>query len=99
MFAALVPVGPAIAGEVAVGDPAVLWQHLPEGGRDAGFSQYPADFRDWTGFGFSPWGADGGAPWRGLFFRAGDGLRIGAQGSLDPGSGDLRAVVALKLDF
>ena len=99
VFAALVPVGPAIAGEVGAGVTAVPWHRLPADDGDAGFSQYPTEFRDLTGFEFSPREGDEGVPRRGLFFRAGDGLRIGAQGSFDPGSGDLHAIVALKLDF
>jgi hypothetical protein len=98
-LAALVPVSPAIAGEVAADVPPVPWHHvLPDDG-EAGFLQSPAGFRGLTGLEPVLREADDGVPWRGLFFHAGDGLRIGAQGSFDPGSGNLRAMVALKLDF
>jgi len=99
MLAALVPVGPAIAGEVGTGVSPAPWLPLPADDGEAGSRHYPAGFRGSTAFEFVLWEADDGVPWRGLFFRAGDGLRIGAQGSLDPGSGNLRAIVALKLDF
>ena len=98
-LAALVPVGSAIAGEVAAGGPAMLWHHLQVDDGGAGVSHYPRDFRGLMGFEFSPREVGEGVTWRGLFFRAGDGLRIGAQGSFEPGSGNLRAIVALKLDF
>ncbi len=98
-LAALVPVGPAIAGEVAAEVLAVPWQRLPADGWEDGFRQYPAGFRGLTEFELVLREADDGVPWRGLFFRAGDGLRIGAQGSFEPGSGNLRVIVALKLDF
>ncbi len=99
VFASLVPVGPAIAGEVTTVVPAVPWHRLPADGGEAGFRQYRAGFQDLAGFEFVLREADESVPWRGLFFRAGDGLRIGAQGSFEPGSGNLRAIVALKLDF
>ena len=98
-LAALVPVGPAIAGEVVAEVLAVPWQRLPADGWEDGFRQYPAGFRGLTEFGLVLREVDDGVPWRGLFFRAGDGLRIGAQGGFDFDSGDLRAIVALKLDF
>jgi hypothetical protein len=98
-LAALAPVGPAIAGEVGVGVPAVPWHRLPAGDGEAGFQQDPAGFLGLTGLEFVLLEVDEGVPWRSLFFRAGDGLRIGAQGSLDPGSGNLRAMVVLKLNF
>ncbi len=99
VFAALVPVGPATAGEVGAADSAVPWHRLPADDGEAGFRQSPTDFRGLAGFEFVLREADQGSPSRGLFFRAGDGLRIGAQGGIDFGSGDLRAIVTLKLDF
>ncbi len=99
VLAALAPVGPAIADEVGVDVPPVSWHHILPDDRAAGFRQDPAGSWGLTGFEFSPWEADEGVPWRGLFFRAGDGLRIGAQAIFEPGSGNLRAIVALKLDF
>ena len=99
MLAACAPVGPANAGEVVAEVLAVPWQRLPAGGGEAGFRQYPAGFRGLTEFELVLREADDGVPWRGLFFRAGDRLRIGAQGSFEPGSGNLRVIVALKLDF
>ena len=98
-FAALVPVGPAIAGEVTTVVSAVPWHRLPADGGEAGSRDYSAGLWGLQGFEFLPWEAVESMPWRGLFFRAGDGLRIGAQGSFEPGSGNLRAIVALKLDF
>ena len=60
-----------------------------------GWANWPAG----TGLEFI-WGeADGELYPAGLFFRASPGIRIGAQGSFDPGSSELRAVVAFKLDF
>ena len=99
VFAALVPVGPAIAGEVGAGGPAVPWHRLPADDGEAGFRQHSTDLFGLAGFEFVLREADEGAPSRDLFFRAGDGLRIGAQGGFDFDSGDLRAIVALKLDF
>ena len=99
VFAALVPVGPALAGEVGAGAPAVPWLGLPADGGEAGVWQSPTEFRGLAGFEFFLREADEGMFSRGLFFRAGDGLRIGAQGSLDLDSGDLSAIFALKLDF
>ena len=99
VFAALVPAAPAIAGEVGAGVPAVPWHRLPADDGEAGFRQDRAGFRGLTGLGFVLRQADEGVPWPGLFFRAGDGLWIGAQGSFNPGSGDLGAIAALKLDF
>ena len=99
VFAALVPVGPAIAGEVGAGGPAVPWYRLPADDGEAGFRQSPTDFQGLAGFEFVLREADEGMSSRGLFFRAGDGLWIGAQGSIDLGSGDLSAIFALKLDF
>ena len=99
LLAALAPVAPALAGEVAADAPAAPWQRLPADDGEAGFRHYPAGFRGRTGFELVLREADEGVPWRGLFFRAGGGLRIGAQGSFDAGSGNLRAIVALKLDF
>ena len=98
-LAALVPAGPAIAGEVGADVPEAPWHRLTADGGEAGFRQYPAGFRGLTGFELVLREADDGVPRRGLFFRVGDRLRIGAQGSFDPGSGNLRAIVALKLDF
>ncbi len=98
-LAALVLAGPAIAGEVAAGVPAAPWHRLPTDGGDIFSSRYPANFQDLKGLGFSSWEVDEGLPWSGLLFYAGDGLRIGALGSLDTGSGNLGAIVALKLDF
>jgi hypothetical protein len=98
-LAALVLAGPAIAGEVTAEGPAAPWRRLPADGGEAGFSQNPAGFRGLLGFEFSPREGGAGASWHGVFFRAGGGLRIGAQGSLDSGSGNLRAIVALKFDF
>jgi hypothetical protein len=98
-LAALAPVGPAIAGEVGVEVPAVAWQRLPTDDGEVGFRRYPAGFRGLTGFELVLREADDGVPWRGLFFRVGGGLRIGAQGSFEPGSGNLRAIIALKLNF
>ena len=99
MLAALAPVEPAIAGEVGADVPPVPWhQILPDDG-EASFRQNPDGFQGLTGLELVLREADNGVPWRGLFFRAGDRLRIGAQGSLDSGSGNLRAIIALKLDF
>ncbi|MFQ5567265.1 MAG: hypothetical protein ACE5EU_13010 [Paracoccaceae bacterium] len=98
-LAALVPAGPAIAGEATAGGPAAPWQRLPAHGWGAGPAHYPADFRGLAGSAFSPGEGGGGAPWGGVFLGAGDGLRIGALGSRDARSGDLRAIVALELDF
>ncbi len=99
VLAALAPVGPAIAGEAAADVPPVTWHRLPADDGEAGFRRSPAGSRGLTGLEFVLREADEGVPWRGFFFRAGDGLQIGAQGSLDPGSGNLRAIVVLKLDF
>ena len=99
MLAAFAPVGPAIAGEVTTVVTAVPWHRLPADGGEAGSRDYSAGLWGLQGFEFLPWEVDESMPWRGLFFRAGDGLRIGAQGSFEPGSGNLRAIVALKLDF
>ena len=98
-LAALVLAGPAIAGEVTTGVPAAPWQRLTADSGDIGPSQYPIDFPGLTGSDFFLRKADDGGLWRGFFFGAGGGLRIGAQGSFDPGSGNLRAMIALKLDF
>jgi hypothetical protein len=35
----------------------------------------------------------------GIFFQAGEGVAVGASGSIDLGSGNLRALLALRLDF
>ena len=99
VFAALVPVGPAISGEVGAGVPAVPWHRLPADDGEAGFWQYPANFSERAGFEFVLRETVEGVPSRDLFFRAGDRLRIGAQGGFDFDSSDLRAIVSLKLDF
>ena len=99
MLAAPAPVGTANAGEVGADAPPVPWHRLPADDRQAGVGQYLAGFRGLTGLGLASREADDGVPWHGLFLRAGDGLRIGAEGSFNPGSGGLRAIVALKLDF
>ncbi|MHA1530255.1 MAG: hypothetical protein ACTSVG_14635 [Alphaproteobacteria bacterium] len=99
MLAVLIPAGPAIAGEGTAGVSAPPWQRLPADDEEAGFRPDSAGLRGLTGFGPVLREADYGAPWRGLFFHAGRGLRIGAEGAFDPGFGHLRAIVALKLDF
>ncbi len=98
-LAAITPAEPAIAGEVEAGVSAVPWGHASPEGDETGFAQFPAGFQSSQRFGLSLREADESLPSDGLFFRTGDGLRIGGQGSYDPGSGDLRAIVALKLDF
>jgi hypothetical protein len=99
MLAAPVPVGPAGAGEIGAGVSAAPWQGPPAGGGEAGFQPDPAGFPGLAALEFVIRETDEGAPSRGLFFRAGDGLRLGAQGSFDSGSGDLRALIALRLNF
>ena len=99
MFAALIAAGPAFAGEVAAGAPVAPWRQLTADNGAAGIWQSPVRFRGLAGLELVLRAPDDGAPSRGLFFRAGGGLRIGARGSFDPGSGDLRAIFALRLDF
>jgi len=98
-LAALVPAGLAIAGEAPTGIPALPWQRLPADDGGAGFRPDPAGFWGLTGLEPVLREADDGASWRGLYFRAGRGLRVGAEGAVDPGFSHLRAIVALKLDF
>ncbi len=99
MFAALIPAGPAVAGEAPTGVYALPWQRLLADNGGAGFRPGPTDLRGLTGVEPLVREAADGVPWRGLYFRAGRGLRVGAEGAFDPGFGDLRAIVALKLDF
>ena len=98
-LAALAPVGPAMAGEVAAEGSVAPWQRLPAGGAEPGSWQDPAGFRDPTEFELTLRETDDGALWRGLYFRVGDRLQIGAEGGIDFGSGGLRAIIALKLEF
>ena len=98
-LAALALAGPAIAGEAGPKVPPVPWQYLPADGGEAGLPQSPAGLRGLTAFELVVREADDGVRWHGLFFRAGDGLRIGAEGSFNPASGGLWAIFSLKLDF
>ena len=84
---------PSLASALALG------QDLAVGGDATAPLTGWANRRAGTGLEFV-WGeADDGLYPAGLFYRASPGFRIGAQGSFDPGSSDLRAVVAFKLDF
>ena len=98
VFAAPVLVGPAIASEVGEGVPAMPWHLLPADDGD-GIQQYPMDFWGRAGFEFVLRETVEGVPARDLFFRAGDGLWVGAQGGFDLDTSDLRAIVSLRLDF
>ena len=77
----------------------MTWHRLPADDEEPGFRQYPRDFWGRAGFEFVLREVVEGAPARDLFFRAGDRLGIGAQGSYDFDSNDLRAIVSLKLEF
>ncbi len=98
-FAALLPVGPAIGSEAGEDVPAMPWHRLPADDGEAGIRQIPTDFWGRAGFEFILREVVEGTPARDFSFRAGGGLLIGAQGGFDFDSGDLRAIVSLKLDF
>jgi len=99
LLAALAPVGPTIADQVTTDVPAVPWHGLAADTGEAAFPRYPAGLPGATEFEFLLRETGDRLPLRGLFFRTADGLRVGAQGSFDPHSGDLRAIFALQLDF
>ena len=98
-LAVLVAVGPAMGDEVTAGAPPSPWHRLSPGGSDVGFQPDPAGLRDLPVTPFFLRRAERLLSSRGLFFDAAEGLRIGAQGSFNPGSGNLRAIVCLKLEF
>lgn len=99
MFAGLVAAAPATAGELAPEGQPVPWQRLPADGGATSFSQNPPGIPGLRGLEFSPRDAWDGVARHGLFFRAGDGVRIGAQGEIGAGFDSLLAIFALRLDF
>jgi hypothetical protein len=73
------------------------WQGLFDG--SVGSPESQAGWHHTMGFEFVSGEANGDQRLGGVFFQTNEGLRIGARGSFDPGSGTMSAIFALKLDF
>ena len=99
VLAALASMAPATAGEVTALPGAAPWQGLPDGGTVVGPPERQAGWPISSGFEFVPGGGNGDQHSGGLFFRTSEGLRIGARGSINPGSGNMSAIFALRLEF
>ena len=99
LLAALAPAGSVVADEVMAAAPVVPWQGLLADDNEPAFRQHPVSWQGLARLEFIVEETGDGSTRRSLFFRAADWVRFGARGSFDLRSRDLRAIVALRLDF
>ena len=98
-FAVLASTAPAIADEEKGSSGVASWQGLADGGAVVEFPEGQAGWHNFPAIEFSQGEGDAVQRMGGLFFQANRGLHIGARGGFNPGSGNLSAIFALKLDF